>query len=163
VAEQGLSEAEFSLLWSCLAAPARGWSQSEIASLMAVSAAHVSGLVEGLRCKGHLRRFAGVADRRQRFWRLSPVGRAALETILARSSSWTDPFSGKLDQAQVARLAELLKNLQAELERDEACPALPPRTLSMAADQPSEQPTVAGPQAARPTVAALWSGLGGRS
>jgi len=126
-AGQRLSEAQFSLLWACLAAPSSGINQNEVAAVLAVSPAHVSGLVEPLRRQGLLRRQRGVGDRRQRVWRLTPAGCAVLEQILAAAAGWATGLEKRMGPKPTEDLLALLQRLLAAL-RSEPCavPASPP-------------------------------------
>jgi DNA-binding MarR family transcriptional regulator len=78
----GLSEPELALLWACRKAPPGGRGQRELAEELAVSPAHVSGLVERLRRAGLLRARTAEEDRRRRLWQLTPAGIATWHAIL---------------------------------------------------------------------------------
>ena len=119
--QRGTSEAEFSLLWACLEAPAIGLSQSEIAARLAVSAAHISGLVESLRRKGWLKRRASAADRRQRVWRLTPSGRTLLDAVLSDTCQWAAALEERMGKQQTASLTCLLDELAEALRGEEPC------------------------------------------
>ena len=72
----GLCESEVEMLLACAKAPAGGRSQNELADDLAVSAAHISGVVERLRVAGLLQCATVQSDRRLRLWQLTPAGRA---------------------------------------------------------------------------------------
>jgi len=72
----GLAGTELELLWACAQAPRQGYSQGELAQILAVSPAQISGLVERLCAAGLLQCLAAEGDRRLRLWRLMPAGQA---------------------------------------------------------------------------------------
>jgi DNA-binding MarR family transcriptional regulator len=78
----GLSEAELALLWACTKSPAGGRSQRELAEELAVSPAHVSGLVERLDRAGLLHNRAAEDDRRRHLWELTPLGIVVWQAVL---------------------------------------------------------------------------------
>ena len=67
----GLSEPELALLWACSKAPPGGRSQCELAERLAVSSAHISGLVERMCRVGLLQVRAVEGDRRRHLWELA--------------------------------------------------------------------------------------------
>ena len=77
----GLCEPEIEMLWACAKAPADGCSQNELADDLAVSPAHVSGVVERLRIAGLLECAMVRSDRRLRLWQLTPAGQAIWRAI----------------------------------------------------------------------------------
>jgi DNA-binding MarR family transcriptional regulator len=70
------------MLWACARAPAGSRRQNELAEELAVSPAHVSGVVEGLRRRGLLECSMVEGDRRLRCWRLTPAGAAVWQTLI---------------------------------------------------------------------------------
>lgn len=111
-----LSEPEFAILWACHKAPSAGCSQKELAAVLAVSAAQVSGLVEQLRRQGLLEGRRGPRDRRRQFWRLTPAGRARLQSVLDDLARWAGPLNEQLGTGRSDALVRLLDQL-AELLR----------------------------------------------
>ncbi len=79
----GLSEAELAVLWACSKAPPGGRAQHELAEELAISAAHVSGLVERLRRVGMLQGRSADEDRRRHLWELTPAGAATWQAVLS--------------------------------------------------------------------------------
>lgn len=111
-----VSEAEFSLLWACGAAPPGGLSQKELADALVVSPAHVSGLVEQLRRKGLLRGRRAANDRRRRQWQITARGRGELHHVLVRLSDWAarlNRHTGDLPD----RLLPLVDRLTATIDK----------------------------------------------
>ena len=104
----GLREVEFSILWACEYGPASGIAQSELAAGLAVSPAHVSGLVEQLRRKGLLEARRAPADRRRQLWRLTPSGKATLESALNDRTNQAGRFDDQLSPADLQTLSGLL-------------------------------------------------------
>ena len=82
----GLSEAEIEMLWACAKAPPGGRSQNELADDLTVSPAHISGVVERLRCAGLLECSMVEGDRRLRLWQLTPAGQAIWQMLLDDSA-----------------------------------------------------------------------------
>lgn len=112
-----LTDAEFSMLWSCAAAPAGGVSQKELAAALAVSPAHVSGLVEQLRGKGLLRGRRAATDRRRRLWQITPQGRAELHSLLVRLGQWAKRMDEQADRLP-EQLTPLIQRLASTVDPD---------------------------------------------
>lgn len=122
-----LSEAQWSLLWAFLAAAPSGMNQTEVAAVLAVSPAHVSGLIEPLRRQGLLSRQRRVRDRRQRVWRLTPAGCAVLEQVLADAAHWTAGLEARMGSKPTDELLALLPRLLCALRHERGTgPAGPP-------------------------------------
>jgi DNA-binding MarR family transcriptional regulator len=83
----GLSEPEIEMLWACANASPGGRSQTELAEDLAVSPAHVSGVVERLRGAGLLQCSLVQGDRRLRLWQLAPAG-LAIWQMLIDDATW---------------------------------------------------------------------------
>ncbi|MEE9603187.1 MAG: MarR family winged helix-turn-helix transcriptional regulator, partial [Thermoguttaceae bacterium] len=97
-----LSEPELAMLWTCREAPTEGFSQTELAQRLAVSAAGVSGLVEQLRGAGLLEGHRTTPDRRRQFWKLTPAGEATLQTILADVSGMVRRIDIQLGESKLS-------------------------------------------------------------
>jgi DNA-binding MarR family transcriptional regulator len=110
-AAAGLSESQFSLLWACTQGPAEGLNQSQIAAVSAVSAAHVSNLVEQLRTRGLLEGHRRSPDRRRQVWQITELGRQELASLLDRLASWANPLDQGLGRAEREALVGLLQQL----------------------------------------------------
>jgi DNA-binding MarR family transcriptional regulator len=123
-----LSQPQFSVLWACHDAPPAGISQAELADRLSVSAAHVSGIVEQLRCKGLLQPRRLVADRRRQLWKLTPTGQLAMENLASALRPWAEALQQVLGTAEVQRLGELVRRLSGVLRSQRASgpPALAP-------------------------------------
>lgn len=111
VGQWQLSPPQFSLLWACRYTRAEGSSQNELAGAMAVSPAHVSGLVEQLRRKGLLEGRRAAVDRRRQLWRLTPDGRDTLETLIADCSGRLGDCLVNGQRKALRRLADQLVDL----------------------------------------------------
>jgi DNA-binding MarR family transcriptional regulator len=124
-----LSQPQFSVLWACHDAPATGISQAELVDRLAVSAAHVSGIVEQLRCKGLLQPRRLAADRRRQVWTLTPTGQLAMATLASALGPWAEALHHALGTAEVQRLGALVERLSGVLRTqhasDPAAPAVP--------------------------------------
>ena len=118
-----VSEGEVLLLWTCRMAGPPGVGQKELARAMAVSPAHVSGLVERLREKGYLRGQRDPADRRRQCWQLTADGKAALRAVLDELSNRTRRLQRELGVNDTQSLTTGVDQLIATL-RGEPRPAV---------------------------------------
>jgi DNA-binding MarR family transcriptional regulator len=87
---QGLSEPQIEMLWACAKAPPGGRCQKDLAEDLAVSPAHVSGVVERLHAAGLLQYSVAEGDRRLRYWRLTPAGQVLWQTVADDSAKKGD-------------------------------------------------------------------------
>jgi len=120
---QEISEGELFLLWACRKAPPMGAGQSQLAESIAVSPAHISGLVEQLRKKGLLEPRRDPADRRRQLWRISPAGYAAIKTVLDDLTDWAGEIQAKLGNDGDRVLGRLIEELIDVLRDRSAGPA----------------------------------------
>lgn len=77
-----ISDTEFLVLWACNHAPDFGLAQNELACMLGVSAAQMSGLAYDLRDRGFLSFERTERDRRRQVLRVSGQGRLLLSKIL---------------------------------------------------------------------------------
>ena len=129
----GLSASDqrrLALLRCCRDAPPEGASQREIADRLAVSAAHVSGLVEQLRAVGMIAAYRGSNDRRYQHWRLTIAGLAQMDSLLARLQPWARSTERRFGKENRNTLAASLAGMQDALVDD---PVAPQRSLSSVA------------------------------
>jgi DNA-binding MarR family transcriptional regulator len=86
-----LGEVEFRLLWLLHAsgdsgsepkAPAPEWDQAALAERLAVSPAQISAVVDRLRADDRLAAIVPAGDRRRQLWRLTPSGRALVQSVV---------------------------------------------------------------------------------
>ena len=133
-----LPHAHFSLLWACRQAPSEGLSQSELASLLALSPAHVSGQVEQLRARGWLAGERKAPDRRRQVWQLTAEGNSQLEALLVALMQWAERLEDELAPQGRQSLLSLLRQLALALgiPRSDERPCL--------SKAPSEPPAQAG-------------------
>lgn len=75
-----ITEPQFALLWIC-ARIETGVSQTDLAAGLALSAAHVSGLVEQLSRRRLIIGRRAPSDRRRQLWRLTDEGREVVERV----------------------------------------------------------------------------------
>jgi DNA-binding MarR family transcriptional regulator len=78
----GLSDTACLVLWACAEGPSEGLAQHELAPLVGVSPAQLSGLVEQLYCQGWLLPRRPAHDRRRQYWRLTPEGVQLVDRLL---------------------------------------------------------------------------------
>jgi len=131
-----LSEAQLSLLWACLVAPPGGLSQKDLANHLVVSPAHVSGLVEQLRCQGLLCGRRNVHDRRRQHWQLAPAGQAKLQRFRSHLAGWAATIESQFVPAD---LGILITRLSAILS--DRCAAGDPNSESLDSGVLAEHPT----------------------
>jgi len=117
LAGQDLNEPQLWLLWACRKVDEVGLSQSELARGLAVSAAHVSQLVEQLRRRGWLEGQRSSRDRRRQLWRLTAEGRLALDAALVRLAPWLRQLDEEPGSPSRQRLADLLERFVAATAR----------------------------------------------
>lgn len=117
------------MLWACREAPPAGFSQSQLAATLGISAAQVSGLVERLRRSGLLASRRAEADRRRQHWCLTPTGRARLEAILLDLAGWAGWLDHGLGSDHSGNLGRLLDQLAGMLRTQfaQGASAGPPR------------------------------------
>jgi DNA-binding MarR family transcriptional regulator len=87
-----VSEMEFRLLWLLSQSEWIGGDvcerdQAELAEQLAVSAAHVSAVVERLRAQGLIEPVRDGADRRRQLWRVAASGLARVGDVVSRLAS----------------------------------------------------------------------------
>ncbi len=119
-----LADAEFSVLWTCAAAPAGGLSQKELAAALAVSPAHISGLVEQLRSRGFLRGRRAATDRRRRLWQITPEGRMEVRNLLLRLDRWARRMDDQT-QGLAGQLTPLIQQLASGIQLVDDCRCCP--------------------------------------
>ena len=87
-APQGLSDTDCLILWACCEAPPEGQGQHELVSLLGVSPAQLSGLVEQLSAQGWIVGRRPAHDRRRQYWRLTAAGQTLVSELLAGIDRW---------------------------------------------------------------------------
>jgi DNA-binding MarR family transcriptional regulator len=97
LADSELSDTHLLLLWACADAGTHGIAQNQLAALVGLSTAQISGLVERMSRRELIAECANSDDRRRRLWRLTGEGRDQLARVLQR----LDPLDARLE----ARLA----------------------------------------------------------
>lgn len=108
VAECGVSDVEFFLLWNCQRANAPGTSQVELAALVGVSPAQLSGLADRLRQRGLLDAQRDPLDRRRQYLHLTDAGSSFLQTTLSRLAPLNQQLDARLTPNQQQALEQLL-------------------------------------------------------
>lgn len=106
-----LSDTEALILWACSDATGTGLGQHELANLVGISAAQLSGLVERLSAQDLLLGRRPAHDRRRQYWRLSPQGEAmlvALASDLTQSASLAAGSTQSVDYQQITQQLALL-------------------------------------------------------
>lgn len=111
LAHHGLTASEFWVLRACRGGPTDGMGQHELASRLAISPAHVSGLVEQMRARGWLESRRDPADRRRQLWRVTASGGAVWEQIEADLAGSAPDWYASLDITSPRTLETLLARL----------------------------------------------------
>jgi DNA-binding MarR family transcriptional regulator len=110
-----LNPSQFSVLWACHR-QREGVGQSELAEALAVSPAHVSGLVEQLRRRKFLAGHRPAADRRRQLWRLTLGGAACVESVQESLRLWAEGLESHLPPHASRALARLVDQVTAAVE-----------------------------------------------
>ncbi len=111
MSKKGVSQPQLFVLLACGQAPPEGLVQNELASSLALSAAHVSGLVEQLREAGLLVGKRSAGDRRRKIWRLTKKGHAKLTALLSELGDWARRLDSQMDADNREQLVSLLEAL----------------------------------------------------
>lgn len=109
VAGSELSEQEFLVLWLCDDATLTPRSQGELADVVGVSPAQMSGLVDRLRRRDLLQFERLGRDRRRQVWQLTVEGRALLTEVCRQLAVAGAKLSGNLVDAEQLQLLSLLE------------------------------------------------------
>lgn len=118
IAKHGLGESEFALLWACYRPASQrleteGLTQIELAQMLELSPASVSGLVEELRQAGLLAGARSTVDRRRQVWHLTEQGEQLIARLLAELAGWSAALDRACEREQQRTLAETLAQLLA--------------------------------------------------
>jgi|GEM_PF-2470944 len=108
VCDGDLSDAQLSVLWGVYSHAELAVSQNQLAAALAISSAHVSGLVEQLRGRGLLIGHRPAPDRRCQSWRLTELGRETLAAVLADMAGWAGTMDRRIPPERSEALARLL-------------------------------------------------------
>lgn len=122
LAVYGVGESQFSILWICQQACDEGISQSDIASRLAISTAHVSGLVEQLRRAGWLDGHRDEADRRRQVWRTTLAGQNFVAALVSSLATWLHRAETGLARIDAGLLHDLTQRLGQALAEDDDAP-----------------------------------------
>jgi DNA-binding MarR family transcriptional regulator len=107
-----LGYTELLVLWLCGREPESGRLQKDLAIEAGVSAAQMSGVVEGLRQRGLLVGVRGLQDRRQQYWHLSAEGRRLLDEMRRLVSVSFQPLRERFPVEEERRLRGLLQQVR---------------------------------------------------
>jgi DNA-binding MarR family transcriptional regulator len=121
----GLNETQALLLYFCHDAPA-GRAQRELADMLGMSPAQVSGLVEQLRSRGLMEGRRPPNDRRRQVWHLTESGQAVLDQLMTSLTPWAT-------ELMAALVNDGLRGLPGDVERLAAAAAETSATVSRTA------------------------------
>jgi DNA-binding MarR family transcriptional regulator len=107
----GVSDTEFLLLWACHQSPNLAVVQNELALLVGVSPAQLSGIVDRLRGRGLMSSTRSVEDRRRQCWQLTAEGQLLLDQLLNRFSAVAAAIDQKFSIDQQQAVEQLLQRL----------------------------------------------------
>jgi DNA-binding MarR family transcriptional regulator len=107
-ARVGLTEHELLAVWLCLTA---GRAQSELATMLGISPAQMSGLVERLRGRGFIELQRPAQDRRRHIWRTSACGREVLAGTVPGLQELSRELVGQLSEEERRALLALSQRL----------------------------------------------------
>jgi DNA-binding MarR family transcriptional regulator len=122
---QGLSEGRLQLLFYLRKFGESGVSLGRLADLQRVSPRNITGLVDNLEKAGLVERVPDAADRRSIHARLTPNGRALIESIWKPALDQQFPLSKGFSQQELVQLRHLCLKLLAnamELQTQEDAP-----------------------------------------
>lgn len=123
VADCDLSEQEFLVLWLCGDQSLMHRGQGELAEVVGVSAAQMSGLVERLRRRSLLRFERLGTDRRRQVWQLTDEGHSLLAELCQLLSSQAAELRGQLTSAEQLQLLALLERWLPAAAADQGGPS----------------------------------------
>jgi DNA-binding MarR family transcriptional regulator len=112
-ARHGLSDTECLILWACGDTALAGRGQHVLASLVGISAAQTSGIVDRLGERGWLAGRRPLHDRRRQYWQLTPSGGALLAQVARELAEWSAALPDALLEAERLRLSGELERLSA--------------------------------------------------
>ncbi len=117
--QEGLGDAQFSMLWGCTKATADGVNQRHLADMLSVSPAHVSATLEQLRRLGLLCSRRCSDDRRRQMWVVTPDGREVVHRVTNRLQPYTSQLESELGSQARHDLQSTLLVLIASVDRQE--------------------------------------------
>ena len=116
-ARHGISLAQFDYLAQLHRSGEADVAMSELGRRLMVTSGNVTGLTDRLERQGWVRRERAAHDRRTQYVRLTPDGRARLETIAAEHRQWVQELTGGLDADARRVLFTLLGQLKQSAAR----------------------------------------------
>ncbi|MFM2097178.1 MAG: HTH-type transcriptional repressor NicR [Planctomycetota bacterium] len=106
-----LSDTEFFLLWACHEGPQHGVGQHDMASVLGVSGAQMSGMVYDLRDRGLLLLDRPAWDRRRQLLRITSSGRSLLDQTLSNLAPLARELERALPDNELAMLLALISQM----------------------------------------------------
>lgn len=106
-----ISDTEFLVLWACNQALEKGLAQNELASMLGVSAAQMSGLAYDLRDRTLVSFERNERDRRVQVLRISGMGRMLLTDILADLEPVVAKFGQFIGEAEQRAAEQMFDHL----------------------------------------------------
>jgi len=155
-AAHGLGHWPMVVLWACHQQAGQPPSQGDLAELLGVSSAHISGLVEQLRQQGLLEGRRDPADRRRQTWRLTAAGQTTMAMVINTLGGWAEGLETHLSARRRRSLERLLARLSQALA---ATSSAPPSAAGKAAARPMPHAAHDGPPSPRLSTAVGRKGV----
>lgn len=111
-----LSDTEFLLLWSCGQTVNHGIAQNELAQIVGVSPAQLSGLIDRLSARQLVAAKRCREDRRRQLVKLTPAGRETLNQALAGLDTLASRLGPEMPTPQHHSVIELLNRIVGALQ-----------------------------------------------
>jgi len=106
-----LSDTEFFLLWACHEGPQHGVGQHDMASVLGVSGAQMSGMVYDLRDRGLILLDRPAWDRRRQLLQITPNGRSLLDQTLSNLAPLARELERAVPDHELATLLALISQM----------------------------------------------------
>jgi DNA-binding MarR family transcriptional regulator len=107
VAPRSLTDSECLVLWACCEAPSEGQAQHNLAAVIGVSPAQLSGLLDDLAARGLIVGRRPAHDRRRQYWRLTPIGQTLVGELLVDIARWVENTEPMLDTERLPLILQL--------------------------------------------------------
>ena len=108
---RGVSDTEFLVLWACHQSPDPGVVQNELAALVGLSPAQLSGVVDRLSGRGLMSSTRSVEDRRRQCWQLTAGGQLLLDQLLEGFAAVAAAIDQQFPLDQQQAVEQLLRQL----------------------------------------------------
>lgn len=111
----GLSISAMNILMILNLEEGEGYKQQELSSLLLVSRANVTKVIDGMEKRGLVTRSASKRDRRARFLKLTKVGKALVARIIPLQNARSVRITSGLSKQEISVLNRLLTKLSSKI------------------------------------------------